>query len=103
MTSWVCGHGLVLSSSWGFSQRGGSGPSQRWQQRHDPQLSVMVVLDRDPTSQMVATCVLMPLCSLTLCLVGVKIWMMENMKRKIKWKIPFSTVWLKKENKRDKK
>ena len=54
----------MLSSSWGFSKRGGSGLSQQWQQRHDPQLSVMVVLDRDSTSQMAATWVLMLLCSL---------------------------------------
>ena len=27
----------------------------------------------------------------------------ENMERKIKWKMPFSIVWLRKENRRDKK
>ena len=37
------------------------------------------------------------------CLVGVKTERMENRKRKIVWKMLFSTVWLRKENRRDQK
>ena len=37
------------------------------------------------------------------CLVGVKTGKMENRKRKIWWKMLFSTIWLRKENKRDRK
>ena len=38
-----------------------------------------------------------------MCLVGVKTRRMENKERKIKWKMLFFTVWLEKENRRDKK
>ena len=37
------------------------------------------------------------------CFVRVKIEMMENRERKIRWKIAFFTVWLRRENKRDRK
>ena len=37
------------------------------------------------------------------CLVGVKTGRMKNRERKIRWKMLFSTVWLRKENRRDRK
>ena len=37
------------------------------------------------------------------CFVGVKIGMMENRERKIRWKIAFFIIWLRRENKRDRK
>ena len=37
------------------------------------------------------------------CLVGVKTGRMKNMERKIGWKMLFSTVWLRKKNRRDRK
>ena len=36
--------------------------------------------------------------SLTLCLVEVNLGRMENLERKIGWKIVFSTVWQREEN-----
>ena len=38
-----------------------------------------------------------------MCLVGVKTGRMKNRERKIWWKMLFSTVWLRKENRRDRK
>ena len=38
---------------------------------------------------------------LKVCLVGVKTGRMKNRKRKISWKMLFSTIWLAKENRRD--
>ena len=41
--------------------------------------------------------------TLRVCLVGVKTGRIENRKRKIEWKMLLSTVWLRKENRRDRK
>ena len=38
-----------------------------------------------------------------MCLVGVKTGRMENRERKIRWKMSFFTVWLRKENRRYRK
>ena len=46
------------------------------------------------------TC-LLPLRTLTLCLVWVKIGRMENIGRKIGWKTVFFTIWQKKENREE--
>ena len=40
---------------------------------------------------------------LRVCLIGVKTGRMENRERKIWWKMLFSTIWLRKENRRDRK
>ena len=39
--------------------------------------------------------------TLTLCLVGKNLGRMENIRRKIEWKIVFSTVWQKRENRKE--
>ena len=41
--------------------------------------------------------------SIRVCLVGVKTRMMKNREKKIGWKMLFSTIWLEKENRKDKK
>jgi len=41
--------------------------------------------------------------TLKVCLVGMKTGRMKNRERKIGWKMAFSPIWFKRENKRDKK